>query len=131
MAAHIVGKVASQITLFGYHLQVAAQARSLRNEEQFSVLSLAAVLFDNSPRYVQQLDVALRFRFLTGDVNPLAAVLLRDDVVLCQVRQVCPSDASESRKDEQVPRMAQSVRGQLGFQQLLELLIRQVAVVSP
>ena len=73
--------------------------------------------------------MALRFRFLTGDVNPLAAVLLRDDVVLCQVRQVCPSDASESRKDEQVPRMAQSVRGQLGFQQLLELLIRQVAVV--
>ena len=86
VAAHIVGKVASQITLFGYHLQVTAQARSLRNEEQFPVLSLATVLLDDAQGYVQQLDVALRFRLLTGDVNPLAAVLLRDDVVLRQIR---------------------------------------------
>ena len=73
--------------------------------------------------------MAFRLGLLTGDVNPLAAVLLRDDVVLCQIRQVSPPDARESRKDEQVPRVAQSVRWEFRLQQFLKLLARQVAVV--
>ena len=73
--------------------------------------------------------MTLRFGFLSGNVNPLAAILFRDDVVLCQVSQVSPPDTRKSLKDEKVSRMAKPVCGQFSIQQLFKLLARQVAVV--
>ena len=130
MAGGVVGKVASQIALFGNHFQAAVEVSGDWHIKQLTVLTFATILLNDAQGYVQQLDMAFRLGLLTGDVSPLAAVLLRDDVVLCQIRQVSPPDARESRKDEQVPRVAQSVRWEFRLQQFLKLLARQVAVFT-
>lgn len=74
--------------------------------------------------------MALRLGLLPCDVNPFGTVFLCDDVVFRQVCQICPSDASEHRKDKQVARVAQAVGGQFGIEQLFKLFPVQVAMVD-
>ncbi|CUQ57145.1 Uncharacterised protein [Parabacteroides distasonis] len=123
-------QVTSQTALFGYDFKAAAQVTGLRDVKQSSVLAFPSVFFDNAERYVKKFDMALRLGLLPCDVNPFGTVFLCDDVVFRQVCQICPSDASEHRKDKQVARVAQAVGGQFGIEQLFKLFPVQVAMVD-
>ena len=78
--------MAVQATLFGNHFQAAVEVSGDWHIKQFAVLTFPAILLNDAQGYVQQFDMALRLGLLTCDVNPLATVLLRDDVVLRQIR---------------------------------------------
>ena len=86
VTALIVGKMAVQATLFGNHFQAAVEVSSDWHIKQFAVLAFSAIFLNDAQGYVQQFDMSLRLGLLTCDVNPLATVLLRDDVVLRQIR---------------------------------------------
>lgn len=111
-------------------LRLRHRVTGLRDVKQSSVLAFPFVFFDNAERYVKKFDMALRLGLLPCDVNPFGTVFLCDDVVFRQVCQICPSDASEHRKDKQVARVAQAVGGQFGIEQLFKLFPVQVAMVD-